>query len=110
MPNKNRESFLMLLDRLGSADDAEVVQAAREIAGRLAASGLAWEDLLRPPASPTIELTGDDAALIDRLLDHPSVSEATREELRGFRRDLAQGQIDPGDRKYLHDLARRIGR
>jgi hypothetical protein len=109
MPNKDRESFLMLLERLGSTDDAEVVKAAREIAQRLAASGLTWEDLLRPPTSPTIELTGDDAALIDRLLDHPKVSEATREELHGIRRDLAQGQIDPIDRKYVHDLARRIG-
>src|SRR6185503_14878055 len=63
MPNKDRESFLMLLERLGSADDAEVVKAARETAQRLAASGLTWEDLLRPPTSPTIELTGDDAAL-----------------------------------------------
>ena len=110
MPNKDRESFLMLLERLGSADDAEVLRAAREIAQRLAASGLTWEDLLRPPSAPTIEITGDDAVLIDRLLAHANVSEDTREELRGFRRDLAQGHIDPLDRKYLHDLARRIGR
>jgi hypothetical protein len=109
MPNTDRAGFLVLLERLGSADDAEVLQSAREIARRLAASGMTWEDLLKPPAAPAIEITGDDAVLIDRLLAHPDVSEGTREELHEFRRDLAQGDFNPADRKYLYDLARRIG-
>jgi hypothetical protein len=36
------------------------------------------------------------------------VTEVTRDELRAFREDLAKGALDPLDRKYLHDLARRI--
>lgn len=109
MPNSDRASFLALLDRLGGSEDADVLAAAREASRRLAASGLGWEDLLRPPAAPVVELTGDDAELIQRLLASSAVSAATKEEIEGFRRDLAQGTLDPIDRKYLHDLARRIG-
>ena len=109
MPNTDRASFLALLDRLGGPEDADVLAAAREASRRLAASGLGWEDLLRPPMAPVIDLTGDDAELIDRLLASSAVSAATKEELQGFRQDLAKGSLDPGDRKYLHDLARRIG-
>lgn len=108
MPNTDRASFLALLDRLGGTDDADVLAAAREANRRLAAAGLAWEDLLRPPTAPVIELTGDDAELIQRLLASPAVSATTKEELEGFKGDLAKGALDAIDRKYLHDLARRI--
>lgn len=110
MPNTDRESFVALLDRLGGPDDADVLAAAREASRRLAASGLGWEDLLRPPTAPIVEISGDDAALIDRLLAASAVTAATKDELRGFRDDLAKGALDPLDRKYLHGLARRVGR
>ncbi|MSP49308.1 MAG: hypothetical protein EXQ95_08285 [Alphaproteobacteria bacterium] len=109
MPNIDRRTFLALLDRLGGADDADVLAAAREASRRVASSGLGWEDLLRPPPAPVVELTGDDAVLIDRLLGASEISQATRAELLGFKDDLAKGALDPADRKYLHDLARRIG-
>jgi hypothetical protein len=108
MPNTDRDSFLALLDRLGGADDADVLTAAREASRRLAASGLGWEDLLRPPTAPVVELTGDDAEMIERLLAAASVTEATKSELRGFKDDLAKGLLDPADRKYMRDLARRL--
>lgn len=109
MPNKDRDSFLALLGRLGGADDADVLAAAREASSRVAAAGLEWEDLLRPPTAPTIELTGDDAEMIDRLLASSTVTAATKDELRGFRDDVAKGTLDPADRKFIRDLARRIG-
>ncbi len=109
MPNTDRDSFLALLGRLGGTDDADVLAAAREASRRLAASGLDWEDLLKPPPAPMVELTGDDAELIDKLLASSAVTESTKDELRGFKDDLAKGALDPLDRKYLHDLARRIG-
>ncbi|MBM3532463.1 MAG: hypothetical protein FJX60_05430 [Alphaproteobacteria bacterium] len=109
MPNTDRDSFLALLGRLGGTDDADVLTAAREVVRRVAASGLAWEDLLRAPPAPTVELTGDEAELIDRLLASAAVSSDTKDELRGFRDDLAKGALDPADRKYVHDLARRVG-
>jgi hypothetical protein len=109
MPNTDRDSFLALLGRLGGADDADVLAAAREVGKRVAASGLDWEDLLRPPAAPAVELAGDDVQLIDNLLASSAVSADTKGELRGFRDDLAKGTLDPADRKYMRDLARRVG-
>src|SRR5688500_14377814 len=49
MPYLNRDSFIALLDRLGSTDDAEVLASAREIDRRMRASGVSWNDLLVPP-------------------------------------------------------------
>jgi hypothetical protein len=109
MPNTDRESFLALLGRLGGPDDADVLAAAREASRRVAASGLDWEELLRPPPAPRIEVSGDDAELIERLLATASVGEATKDELRGFRDDLAKGALDAADRKYIRALARRLG-
>ncbi len=48
MPFADRDSFIALLDKLGSEDDAEVLAAAREIRARMADGGMTWNDLLRP--------------------------------------------------------------
>ena len=109
MPNTDRTSFLALLDRLGGTEDADVLMAAREVSRRIAASSLGWEDLLRQPSAPVVELSGDDAVMVDRLLGSPDITQATRDELHGFREDIAKGALDPSDHKYLHDLARRVG-
>jgi len=109
MPNTDRDGFLALLGRLGGADDADVLAAGREVSRRVSASGLDWEDLLRPPPAPKVEIAGDDGDVIERLLASASVSASTKDELRGFRDDLAKGALDPSDRKYIRDLARRIG-
>ena len=110
MPNTDRKSFLALLDRLGGADDGDVLVAAREASRRVAGAGLGWEDLLRVPTAPVAEISGDDAEMIDRLLASSAVSAASKDDLRGFRDDLAKGALDPGDRKYVRDLAARISR
>jgi hypothetical protein len=52
MPFMDRDSFIGLLERLGSPDDAEALAAAREIDGRMKEAGLSWEDLLVPPPPP----------------------------------------------------------
>ncbi len=43
-----RDEFIAILNRLGSDEDEEVLQAARQAHARIAASGLSWEDLLVP--------------------------------------------------------------
>jgi hypothetical protein len=48
MPYLDRDSFLALLDQLGSDNDEEVLHAAREIDRRMRAAGVQWEDLLTP--------------------------------------------------------------
>jgi hypothetical protein len=43
-----RDEFIAILNRLGSDEDEEVLQAARQAHARIAAAGMRWEDLLVP--------------------------------------------------------------
>jgi cell division septum initiation protein DivIVA len=52
-----RDEFIAILNRLGSDEDEEVLQAARQAHARITASGMSWEDLLVPdgPAAESDE-------------------------------------------------------
>ena len=120
MTTLDRAALIDLLDRLGSADDAAVLEAARALHRKAAESGLSWDDLIRldeaddeaadegeeaPPPSPG---TDETARLIDRLL-RKGVSEALREDLTDMKRQLADGSLDQEDRRYVRALAKRLG-
>ena len=47
MTNVDRAALIDLLDRLGSNDDAAVLEAARALHRKAAESGLTWDDLIR---------------------------------------------------------------
>jgi hypothetical protein len=123
MPFLDRDSLIALLDRLGDADDAKALAAAREIHQRVTAASLKWSDLLLPtdgdgtdaadgealldrPAAPVSE----DYALVDLLLARRDLSQDTREELTGLRADIDSGEFTARDRKYLQNLEARLGR
>ncbi len=61
-----RDELIAILNRLGSDEDEEVLQAARQAHTRIAASGMSWEDLLVPdgPAAESDEAAdeSDEAA------------------------------------------------
>jgi hypothetical protein len=61
-----RDELIAILNRLGSDEDEEVLQAARQAHARIAASGMSWEDLLVPdgPAAESDEAAdeNDEAA------------------------------------------------
>ncbi len=61
-----RDELIAILNRLGSDEDEEVLQAARQAHARIAASGMSWEDLLVPdgPAAESDEAAdeSDEAA------------------------------------------------
>jgi hypothetical protein len=134
-----------LLDRLGSEDNAGVVEAARTLHKEVTGPGLDWDVLLTPeeheePAfddadededegeyedeaedEPEVDaeaFAGDvkdsrDAevlALIERLLARRQLAEATREELAGYKEDIAEGELDEADRKYVRALHARISK
>lgn len=116
MPHLDRTSFIELLDRLGNADDAVVLAAARTLDARVRDSGLGWDKLLAPPPASADASTlappaadEDIGSLMDRLLAQ-DLSAATREELEDFKRDLAGGELAEIDRKYIRDLANRLAR
>ena len=133
MPFLDRESFILLLRRLGDVEEAAVLAAAREVDTRMAAAGVDWEDLLvQPPAGEEDrveeeeEPAGEDAAaadlrldaaaaardlaLIDRLLSAYGLSAETRDDLEEFKRAIGEGQYTAMDSRYLHALQSRLGR
>jgi hypothetical protein len=119
MTSVDRNALIELLDRLGSTDDAMVLEAARALHRKAAESGLSWDDLLRldddEPAEEEAEEVAapspdadETARLIDRLL-RKGVSENTRGDLTEMKRQLAEGSLDQEDRRYVRALAKRLG-
>jgi hypothetical protein len=118
MTGVDRAALIELLDRLGSADDATVLEAARALHRKMAEAGLSWDDLIQldddtpadedekvAPPSPDADET---SRLIDRLL-RKGVSDNLREDLTDMKRQLAGGELDQEDRRYLRALAKRLG-
>jgi hypothetical protein len=118
MTNEDRAALIELLDRLGSTDDATVLQAARALNRRVVEAGLSWDDLIElvagAPAdgakeAPAPNPDADETTrLIDRLL-RKGVSDNLREDLDEMKRQLAEGELDQEDRRYLNALAKRLG-
>jgi hypothetical protein len=52
----------------------------------------------------------ESLALIERLLAQRQLGEATREELKGYKEDIAEGDFEESDRKYLRTLHARISK
>ena len=152
MAELNRERIIELLDRLGSEDEADVVEAARTLHKEVTEAGLGWDALLTPedyqePAYDDAEEDEDEEegegdededqsedepdtgvdpeaftdkvsdardaeslALIERMLARRQLAEATREELGGYKEDIAEGEFNEADRKYVRALHARISK
>ena len=118
MTNEDRAALIELLDRLGSSDDAAVLEAARALNRKVVEAGLSWDDLIELDTSAPADEAEEVAApspdadettrLIDRLL-RKGVSETTREDLTEMKRQLADGSLDNEDRRYVRALAKRLG-
>lgn len=122
----NRDELIELLERLDSERDEEVLEAAHALRDRLGEAGLTWDDLLAPeePADeaddegpPLAEApaakdgrTGETLALIGKLLARPGISEDFREELEGYRQDIAEGAFDDRDHDYVRALHKRLSK
>jgi hypothetical protein len=133
----NRDEIIALLERLGAGDDAEALEAARALHAAIAAAGTSWEELLVPedagetgdtvdaevdePAEAGVDepaeaetpagKPGQNAAalaLIDKLLGRAGITEAFREEMEGYKADIAEGEFADADHKYLRALAKRL--
>ena len=127
MPDLDRAELLELLGRLGASDDASVLVAARELHGKISASGVTWDTLLRLDADATGHEQDDSPAeetsapggrpgggkaevalLIERLLARAAISDTLREELVDFKRAIADGSFDEMDAQYVRALAKRL--
>ena len=127
----DRAELISLLETLGSEDDQEVLAAARVLDTKVAAAGTSWSVLLAAGigtddadvAEDDDDLPGSDAdlptdasgrnaeslAIIGRLLARGGHSDELREELEGYKADIAAGEFTDRDHSYLRALQRRLG-
>ena len=52
----------------------------------------------------------ESLALIERMLARRQLAEATRDELTGYKEDIAEGEFDEADRKYVRALHGRLSK
>ena len=130
----DRENIIRLLNQLGSDQDADVLEAARDLHARITAAGIGWDDLLTPESSASaadsdetvgadhtsqdnieaapspgkIGRNADTLALIDKLLAGAERSAALREELEEYKADIANGDFAAKDHQYVRALYERL--
>ena len=122
-----RDEVVELLKSLGSDQDEVVLAAARELHARVTAADTAWDDLLAADqtddaaadaevdadvdADPPAEAAGNNAetlALLDNLLAKPRISDDFRAELNGYKTDIAEGEFEESDHRYIRALHKRL--
>lgn len=129
----DRAELISLLEALGSENDEEVLAAARVLDTKVSAAGTSWSVLLSPsvgvPQAATADpgeagdeeapaaepLPGDPAAgnaqalaLIEKLLARGGHSDELRQELEGYKADIAEGEFTDSDHTYLRALYKRL--
>ncbi len=134
-----RDNVIELLKRLGSDLDEDVLDAARQVHAQITVAGMVWEDLLvpdvdaaegddveyedtedetlEPPAEPpaetaaeTAEKDADSLALIGELLARPGISEDLREDLENYKTNIAEGEFEKADRRYVRAVHERLSK
>ena len=133
MSEIDRDAFLESLDQLLSESDETVLAAARGIRTQMNDANVTWDMLLvQAPGDDDDEdeydeddddevdredTTGfdrasasskDDLALIEELLTKHKVGDETREELAGYKEDIAEGEFSESDHRYLLALHQRV--
>lgn len=132
-----RDELIELLDKLGDDSDEAVLAAARRLHAMVDESSAGWDDLLLPPTAdtPVVEDEEEDqddeddadddedagtsdeggdmddaqsSRLIESLLGRADISEFLREELEGYKEEIAEGDFAASDRAYLHALNARL--
>lgn len=128
----DRAELISLLETLGSENDDEVLAAARVLDTKVSAAGTSWNVLLTAGPSAEVDPADGDVseedtapvsaglpadvaaknaetlALIDRLLGRGGHSEAFREELEGYKADIAAGEMTDADHSYVRALYKRL--
>ena len=132
MASIDRHELIDLLDRLGAGEETALA-AARALHQKMRDAELNWSDVMRAPgdavfggsgesdAAPTQKAAGSSTAdgaspewaeaarLIDRMLARSTISETLRADLTEMKRNLAKGEFDSMDARYVGALAKRLG-
>ena len=131
MTPEQRSELIEGLNGLADADDPSALATARKISGIVASLDSSWDELLIPAELDEDEDEDEDEALfaaeqspdeqpvpsedgrkalklIESLMSRRSLYEGTREELRGYKEDIAAGEFLADDLHYLKALSRRL--
>ena len=68
------------------------------------------EDATTRPAGAAGAKHADSIALIDKLLAKSDISSDMREELEGYKTDIAAGEFDTRDRRYVSAVYKRLSK
>ena len=128
----SRDGLIEDLQKLGSEDEQEILQAARRINQKVSSTGLEWNDLLTAESDEeddgndeeysnerdsSGESDADDGALVGndevdkllgKLLARSDCSPELRKELEGYKEDIKTGEFDDSDRRYIKALFNRL--
>lgn len=132
----DRAELISLLETLGSENDEEVLAAARVLDTKVAAAGTSWSLLLvdgdgrsaeatdaasedpDEESTATASLPADESAkraetlaLIEKLLARSGHSQDFRQELEGYKEELAagaDGEFGDSDHAYIRALYKRL--
>lgn len=123
MPALDRDELIDLLERLGSPDDASVLDAARLLDRTVREAGTTWAELLVSVDDETAVPTpsgreaphlapepGSDLELIDHMLSTYDLAPQTRQDLEDMKADIAEGEFTDRDARYVRDLHARLDR
>ena len=61
----DRDEVIRLLDQLGGDQDADVLEAARDLHAQITAAGLNWDELLMPDVDTTMDSTETDETAVE---------------------------------------------
>ena len=131
-----RDDFLVLLEKLKSEDDKEILSAARDINAKMTVAAVSWDDLLISQDEPientdashdndhgtqndenehtddNFETLNDDesqeAISLIKTIENMKVSETTKQELSEYKDDLKEGEFEKMDLRYLRALKARL--
>ncbi len=95
------------------AEDAEDTDDAEDTEDTDDADDAGYEDLEDEGAEPAAETAGKNAAsltLIDKLLAKSGISQDLREELEGYKANIAEGDFGEADRRYLRAISERLSK
>lgn len=113
MAGLDRDELIDLLERLGSPDDAQALEAARLLDRRIQEADTSWAELLVSTddhaAAPALAPEpASDLALVDHILSTYDLTPQTRQDLEDMKADIAEGEFTDRDARYLRDLRARL--
>ncbi len=100
-------------DEAEETDDADDADDADDIDDTDDADDAGYEDLEDESAEPAAETAAKNAeslTLIGKLMAKSGISQDLREELKGYKADIAEGDFEEADRQYLRAISERLSK